>query len=156
MKANNDVTEAMRRTLALMQGELERSVLSAQMLGKLAPVVNSRQNLISSPRNIHGIIKDDGGYSRHPHKSSGHLQTAHHRAGKDRLDGPPSHTCCSSLLRACRTLHPETTPSRSRVAHSFLLDAIYSQHVWPRRCAQVGPAGGILVVVHRRDHAYRV
>ena len=42
MKANNDVTEAMRRTLALMQGELERSVLSAQMLGKLAPAVNSR------------------------------------------------------------------------------------------------------------------
>ncbi|KZV65759.1 Sec20-domain-containing protein [Peniophora sp. CONT] len=32
MKANNDVTETMRRTLALMQGELERSVLSAQML----------------------------------------------------------------------------------------------------------------------------
>ena len=41
MKANNDVTEAMRRALALMQGELERSVLSAQMLGKLAPAVNS-------------------------------------------------------------------------------------------------------------------
>lgn len=33
MKANNDVTEALRRTLNLMQGELERSVLSTQMLG---------------------------------------------------------------------------------------------------------------------------
>ena len=33
MKANNDVTEALRRTIDLMQGELERSVLSTQMLG---------------------------------------------------------------------------------------------------------------------------
>ncbi|KAF9653515.1 Sec20-domain-containing protein [Thelephora ganbajun] len=31
-KANNDVTEALRRTINLMQGELERSVLSTQML----------------------------------------------------------------------------------------------------------------------------
>jgi protein transport protein SEC20 len=35
MKATNDVTEALRRTLGLMQGELERSVLSSQMLGCL-------------------------------------------------------------------------------------------------------------------------
>lgn len=33
MKANNDVTDALRRTMTLMQGELERSVLSTQMLG---------------------------------------------------------------------------------------------------------------------------
>lgn len=33
MKANDDVTEALRRTIGLMQGELERSVLSTQMLG---------------------------------------------------------------------------------------------------------------------------
>ncbi|KAJ4490135.1 Sec20-domain-containing protein [Lentinula aciculospora] len=32
MQANNDVTEALQRTLSLMQGELERSVLSTQML----------------------------------------------------------------------------------------------------------------------------
>jgi len=32
MRANNDVTEALRRTIGLMQGELERSVLSTQML----------------------------------------------------------------------------------------------------------------------------
>ena len=38
MKANDDVTDAMRRTLALMQGELERSVLSAQMLGTSYPL----------------------------------------------------------------------------------------------------------------------
>ncbi|KAI0366810.1 Sec20-domain-containing protein [Pilatotrama ljubarskyi] len=32
MKANNDVTEALQRTIGLMQGELERSVLSTQLL----------------------------------------------------------------------------------------------------------------------------
>ncbi|EJC99303.1 Sec20-domain-containing protein [Fomitiporia mediterranea MF3/22] len=32
MKASNDVTETLRRTIGLMQGELERSVLSYQML----------------------------------------------------------------------------------------------------------------------------
>ncbi|KAI0049198.1 Sec20-domain-containing protein [Auriscalpium vulgare] len=32
MKAHNDVTDALRRTMGLMQGELERSVLSVQML----------------------------------------------------------------------------------------------------------------------------
>lgn len=48
MKANNDVTEAMRRTLALMQGELERSVLSAQMLGTFDGAFHSCR--LSSPR----------------------------------------------------------------------------------------------------------
>lgn len=33
VKANNDVTDALRRTMNLMQGELERSVLTTQMLG---------------------------------------------------------------------------------------------------------------------------
>ena len=32
MKASNDVTDALRRTLGLMQSELERSVLSHQIL----------------------------------------------------------------------------------------------------------------------------
>ena len=35
MKANNDVTAALQRTIGLMQGELERSVLSTQLLGAL-------------------------------------------------------------------------------------------------------------------------
>ena len=34
MKANRDVTESLQRTIALMQKELERSVLSTQLLGK--------------------------------------------------------------------------------------------------------------------------
>lgn len=33
MKANNDVTDTLQRTIGLMQGELERSVLSTQLLG---------------------------------------------------------------------------------------------------------------------------
>lgn len=33
MKASNDVTEALQRTIGLMQKELEQSVLSAQLLG---------------------------------------------------------------------------------------------------------------------------
>ena len=33
MKANNDVTEALQRTIGLMQKELEQSVLSSQFLG---------------------------------------------------------------------------------------------------------------------------
>jgi protein transport protein SEC20 len=39
MRANSDVTEALRRTIGLMQGELERSVLSTQMLGTFPPKV---------------------------------------------------------------------------------------------------------------------
>lgn len=34
MAATDDVTEALRRTTRLMQQELERSVLSVQMLGQ--------------------------------------------------------------------------------------------------------------------------
>ena len=33
MKASDDVVEALRRTTGLMQSELERSVLTTQMLG---------------------------------------------------------------------------------------------------------------------------
>ena len=38
MKATNDVTEALQRTIGLMQGELERSVLSTQLLGAPGPL----------------------------------------------------------------------------------------------------------------------
>lgn len=38
MKTQADVTDALRRTMALMQTELERSVLSTQMLGQCAPM----------------------------------------------------------------------------------------------------------------------
>jgi len=41
MRANNDVTEALRRTIGLMQGELERSVLSTQMLDSSTATLRS-------------------------------------------------------------------------------------------------------------------
>jgi hypothetical protein len=39
MAASDDVTEALRRTTRLMQQELERSVLSVQMLGRYIRVI---------------------------------------------------------------------------------------------------------------------
>lgn len=44
MKANNDVTEALHRTVNLMQGELERSVLSTQMLDASTATLRSTSN----------------------------------------------------------------------------------------------------------------
>ncbi|KAL6300419.1 Sec20-domain-containing protein [Sparassis latifolia] len=41
MKANNDVTEALQRTINLMQGELERSVLSSQLLDSSTAALRS-------------------------------------------------------------------------------------------------------------------
>ncbi|KAF8843898.1 hypothetical protein BDN67DRAFT_994700 [Paxillus ammoniavirescens] len=41
MKANNDVTEALQRTIGLMQKELERSVLSTQLLESSTSILNS-------------------------------------------------------------------------------------------------------------------
>lgn len=51
MDASNDVTEALQRTINLMQGELERSVLSVQMLGKYA----SPEYFISASCNIFSL-----------------------------------------------------------------------------------------------------
>ncbi|PPQ79393.1 hypothetical protein CVT25_002663 [Psilocybe cyanescens] len=41
MKANSDVTDALRRTIALMQNELERSVLTTQMLDESTKTLRS-------------------------------------------------------------------------------------------------------------------
>jgi len=54
MKAQVDVTEALRRTMGLMQSELERSVLSVQMLGERT-LVSAPINLTYAPRGIHGF-----------------------------------------------------------------------------------------------------
>jgi protein transport protein SEC20 len=45
INASNDVTEALRRTLGLMQGELERSVLSSQMLGVFSGSLSTTYHL---------------------------------------------------------------------------------------------------------------
>ncbi|PIL23507.1 hypothetical protein GSI_14819 [Ganoderma sinense ZZ0214-1] len=58
MKATNDVTEALQRTLGLMQGELERSVLSTQLLE------SSTQNLRSTS-STHDVLDTLMSTSKH-------------------------------------------------------------------------------------------
>jgi len=52
IKANNDVTETLRRTIDLMQGELERSVLSTQMLDASTTTLRFTSNTHDSLDNI--------------------------------------------------------------------------------------------------------
>lgn len=69
MKANNDVTEALQRTIGLMQGELERSVLSTQLLG------------MSPPRHSTGRLSSPYAHPQNPRPL--------------RSSPPPRHTMCS-------------------------------------------------------------
>ena len=46
MEASNNVTEALQRTLALMQGELEKSVLTSQLLGASSVSLSFRSNVM--------------------------------------------------------------------------------------------------------------
>ncbi|TFK73484.1 Sec20-domain-containing protein, partial [Pluteus cervinus] len=57
MRANEDVTEALRRTLALMQGELERSVLTNQMLDSSTATMQSTSSTHDILTNIMGTSK---------------------------------------------------------------------------------------------------
>jgi protein transport protein SEC20 len=52
MKANEDVTAALRRTIALMQNELERSVLTTQMLG-------THSSQVKNQSHSHASLTDD-------------------------------------------------------------------------------------------------
>jgi len=52
MRANNDVTEALRRTIGLMQGELERSVLSTQMLDSSSATLRSTSSTYDTLDNV--------------------------------------------------------------------------------------------------------
>ncbi|TFY81386.1 hypothetical protein EWM64_g2619 [Hericium alpestre] len=58
MKANNDVTDTLHRTMGLMQGELERSVLSVQML-------ESSTKTLSSTSITHDVLTGMLGTSKH-------------------------------------------------------------------------------------------
>lgn len=53
MKANNNVTEALQRTIGLMQKELEQSVLSSQLLGAYVSHLLALANT-SPDRVLHG------------------------------------------------------------------------------------------------------
>ncbi|THH05165.1 hypothetical protein EW146_g9975, partial [Bondarzewia mesenterica] len=57
MKANNDVTDALRRTMGLMQGELERSVLSVQMLESSTTTLKSASSTHDVLTNLLGSSK---------------------------------------------------------------------------------------------------
>jgi hypothetical protein len=54
MKANNNVTEALQRTMALMQGELEKSTVPIQMLGEFDKGQHSRHSLTTKVRGLVG------------------------------------------------------------------------------------------------------
>ncbi|EPT00578.1 hypothetical protein FOMPIDRAFT_1162936 [Fomitopsis schrenkii] len=67
MKANNDVTEALQRTISLMQGELEKSVLSTQLLDASSASLRSTSSthdvldglLVTSKHLITALEKSD-------------------------------------------------------------------------------------------------
>ncbi|KAJ8482887.1 hypothetical protein ONZ45_g14794 [Pleurotus djamor] len=57
MKANNDVTDALRRTMTLMQGELERSVLTTQMLDASSASLRTTSTTHDTLTNLMGTSK---------------------------------------------------------------------------------------------------
>jgi protein transport protein SEC20 len=57
MKASDDVTEALRRTIGLMQGELERSVLTSQMLDASSASLQSTSTMHDTLNNLMGTSK---------------------------------------------------------------------------------------------------
>ncbi|GLB42367.1 putative sec20-domain-containing protein [Lyophyllum shimeji] len=57
MKANDNVTEALRRTIGLMQGELERSVLSTQMLDASTASLRATSSTHDTLTNLMGTSK---------------------------------------------------------------------------------------------------
>ena len=85
MKANHDVTDALRRTVGLMQSELERSVLSVQMLG-LSCSMRTRHLLLTSRvtsttcRIVDCRAQIRLEYARCAEHAHGHFKAAHHGA----------------------------------------------------------------------------
>ncbi|KAF4564648.1 hypothetical protein EYR40_010815 [Pleurotus pulmonarius] len=57
IKANNDVTDALRRTMNLMQGELEQSVLTTQMLETSTASLRSTSTTHDTLTNLMGTSK---------------------------------------------------------------------------------------------------
>ncbi|KAG6829708.1 hypothetical protein H0H92_003743 [Tricholoma furcatifolium] len=57
MKANDNVTDALRRTIDLMQGELQRSVLSVQMLDESTATLRATSTTHDTLTNLMGTSK---------------------------------------------------------------------------------------------------
>jgi hypothetical protein len=82
MKASGDVTEALRRTIDSMQGELERSVLTSQMLGisLLVSILTLADSLYTSCRGFYRIPPLNFFHARYFEQSHGYIQTNHNRS----------------------------------------------------------------------------
>jgi hypothetical protein len=75
MKANNNVTEALQRTIGLMQKELEQSVLSTQLLGSCVSPSLASANSIPD-RILHGQSPIGLANTRHAQSPHWNLETA--------------------------------------------------------------------------------
>ncbi|KAG6919824.1 hypothetical protein DXG01_000329 [Tephrocybe rancida] len=58
MKANDNITDALRRTIGIMQGELERSVLSTQMLDASTASLRATSTTHDTLTNLMGTSKE--------------------------------------------------------------------------------------------------
>ncbi|THH05180.1 hypothetical protein EW146_g9972 [Bondarzewia mesenterica] len=121
MKVNNDVTDALRRTMGLMQGELERSVLSVQMLGAFLfslpiPHVFIDQSIIYiiTRRVIYHNSQVCLLNVRCPDQPPRLLQTAHHSPREVRLARLTAHRGRPRVLRPRRALHPQTARGKGK------------------------------------------
>lgn len=154
MKANNDVTDALRRTMTLMQGELERSVLSTQMLGlsNLLPLASRHPShtpsTLTSIRFSRAYLSPLRILYRNPqirlvdprrsHQPHGHLQTTHHRSRKIRLDRPHADHFRPRILLLGRRFYPQTANFRSGSENSALVDKVFTQFRGRDECMGYG------------------
>lgn len=127
MKANTDVTEALRRTINLMQGELERSVLSTQMLGSCCHTAHTPRALTPVPncRRLHRYAAVHIEHLRHSGQHSHRLEAARNRTREGRPYGQTPHNGWPRLLLPCRLVHPEATCDRPRDSNGLVLDSFH-------------------------------
>ncbi len=136
MKARSDVTDALRRTMTLMQSELEKSVLSTQMLGEFFHMSPPHQSLHILHRGIDRVAKSHILHSRHAHQSPWRVQTARHGARKGRLVRSIIDFRGTHILRARRPFHTQTAHRRPWATHRVLVDPLFAlpKRLDPTRC----------------------
>ena len=127
MKASSDVIDALRRTTSLMQGELEQSVLTTQLLGicfiKPAAITSFINHAF---RFVDRYPSINLGNSRHADQRHGNLQTADHSPRKVGLAGSSSYNNSTRLLFLSCSLHSKATNCGSRPPHCAVVDTISS------------------------------
>ena len=124
MNAQAGGTDALRRTMALMQSELERSVLSTQMLSECVsywpPDLFVQRHL---PLHSRLLIN-----SRRAYWLSRHFEAACHSAREGRLARLVTDIRSPHTLSACVFLHSETAHRRSWAAYCGLVDTLLALH----------------------------